>query len=322
MYVEKSKESKNAIVPIIMAPTPVSKLLIANRGEIAARILSTALEHDIPSYTLHTPDDSSHTRLATQSLPLTSPAHYTNIANLITLCQQHNIDTIHPGYGFLSESAELVHHASKAGIRVIGPGAAVLEQTGDKIAARALAVSCNVPVLPALENPTRDIGVLERFAESVGYPVMIKAVDGGGGRGIRLVSSRNQLHAAATQAIEESPSKSVFAERAAVHGFHHIEVQIVGDGQGVVNLLERQCSIQRRFQKVVEIAPAVCVKGAAGRKIIGTVINAAENMAMSVKYQGLGTFEFLVNPKTQEYYFLRSIHDYRPNTQSRSVFTA
>ena len=164
---------------------------------------------------------------------------------------------MHPGYGFLSESAELAKRMwDEARVMVVGPGAALLARTGDKIKARELAVECGVPVLPALGRPTRDVAALKAFAAEVGFPIMIKAVDGGGGRGIRLVRGGEELEGAARRAIEESPSKLVFAEKAAVDGFLHVEVQIVGDGKGgVVHAFERQCSIQRRYQKVVEVAP-------------------------------------------------------------------
>lgn len=198
---------------------------------------------------------------------------------IVKLCKEHSIDAVHPGYGFLSESAEFARLAGDAGVNVVGPGAELLGRTGDKIRARDLARSCGAAVLPALETPTRDVATIRSFAAKIGYPIMIKAVDGGGGRGIRLVKSEGDLESAVARAVEESPSRLVFAERAAVEGFLHVEVQIVGDGMGgVVHLLERQCSIQRRYQKVVEIAPCVGVE----RRFVARIIEAAVGIAQRV----------------------------------------
>lgn len=162
---------------------------------------------------------------------------------------------------------------------VIGPGPNILSQTGDKLEAKRLAENCQVPVLQALATPTRDVAELEAFGESVGYPIIIKAVDGGGGRGIRVVRKKEDLPSLARRAMQESPSGMVFAEMAAIDGFRHVEVQIVGDGKGDVrHLWERECSIQRRFQKVVEFAPS-SIKD---RSLTAEVINAALRMAKSV----------------------------------------
>lgn len=180
-----------------------------------------------------------------------------------------------------------------------------------------LTVTGNVPVSPALQNPTDRVEDVRKFAAQIGYPIMVKAVDGGGGRGIRLIRNEEQLESSVKRAVEESPSKQLFAEKAAVDGFRHVEVQIIGDGNGnVTHLWERECSIQRRYQKVVEIAPSV-VKN---RKLIARVIEDALKMARhvsrtqntqadiltakKVQYFSLGTFEFLVNPTTKEHYFL------------------
>lgn len=224
-----------------------------------------------------------------------------SISELKSIVQKHNIDAIHPGYGFLSESADLAAQMAAIDVIVIGPGSATLERTGDKLQARQLAEECHVPVLPALTQPTASVESVRNFAEENGFPVMIKAVDGGGGRGIRLVREMSELERLVHRAIEESPSKQVFAERAAVEGFRHVEVQIVGDGRGGVrHLWERECSIQRRYQKIVELAPSMCVD----REVVRPVIEAALRIATKVKYASLGTFEFLLNPRTKEFFFL------------------
>ncbi|KAH8805877.1 carbamoyl-phosphate synthase L chain, ATP binding domain-containing protein [Xylogone sp. PMI_703] len=281
---------------------PIKRLLVANRGEIAARIISTARELELTTYALYTPDDSLHTLHASHSIPIPGASSYLDISQLINIIKEHSIDAIHPGYGFLSESAEFARRAwDEAGAVVIGPGPGILSQTGDKLRARQLAEKCQVPVLKALGTPTNDISVLETFGDSVGYPIIIKAVDGGGGRGIRIVKKKEDLASLAKRALQESPSGMAFAEMAAIDGFRHVEVQIVGDGKGNVrHLWERECSIQRRFQKVVEFAPG----SIPDRNLVAEVINAALRMAREINYSSLGTFEFLVRPSPPAFYFL------------------
>jgi pyruvate carboxylase len=258
---------------------PIERLLIANRGEIAHRIISAARELDIETFAVYTNDDVSHTQGAAHSVKLRGPASYLDIQELISIAKEHRIDAVHPGYGFLSESAEFAAEMWEAGITVVGPGWGILSRTGDKLKAKLLADECGVPNLPALKEPTDDVTQLRTFAASTGYPIMIKAVDGGGGRGIRLVQSEDQLDSNARLAIAESPSRKVFAEKAAVHGFLHVEVQIIGDGTGdVQHLWERQCSIQRRYQKVVEVAPCLTPK----RMFIAKIIESAVRMAKQV----------------------------------------
>ncbi|KAK6609504.1 pyruvate carboxylase [Botrytis cinerea] len=252
----------------------IKRLLIANRGEIATRILSTARELNIETYTLYTTNDSSHTLHSTHSIQLPSPSSYLDISTLISIVQKHNIDTIHPGYGFLSESAEFAERMwGEANAIVIGPGSQILERTGDKLMARNLAQECHVPILPALQVPTDDVSQLQSFASE-----MLKA------------------------ALRESPSKKAFAEKAAVDGYRHVEVQIIGDGKGGVrHLWERECSVQRRFQKVVEFAPCSITD----RRVVEKVIESALRMARKVDYYSLGTFEFLVRQsQPPEFYFL------------------
>ncbi|KAF7960109.1 hypothetical protein EAE96_001708 [Botrytis aclada] len=281
---------------------PIKRLLVANRGEIATRILSTARELGIETYTLYTTNDSSHTLSSDHSIQLPSPSSYLDISTLISVVQKHNIDTIHPGYGFLSESAEFAERLwREANVVVIGPGSQILERTGDKLMARSLAQECHVPILSAFQEPTDDFSKLQSFASEVAYPIIIKAVDGGGGRGIRIVTKEDELEAMLKAALRESPSKKVFAEKAAVDGYRHVEVQIIGDGKGGVrHLWERECSIQRRFQKVVEFAPC----SVADREVVEKVIESALRMARRVNYYSLGTFEFLVRQSPPEFYFL------------------
>lgn len=252
-----------------------------SRGEIAARILSSARELNLETYAIYTENDISHTYNAAHAIRLTSPASYMNIEEMIKIVQEHGIDAVHPGYGFLSESAELAARMAEIRVLVVGPGAENLERTGDKLRARELAEECGVPVLPGFTRPTGSVEEVRKFAEGNGLPVMIKAVDGGGGRGIRLVRRMEELEGLVKRAIEESPSRQVFAERAAVDGFRHVEVQIVGDGKGNVrHLWERECSIQRRYQKVVELAPSM----ARDRSVVAPVIEAAISIAKKVRH--------------------------------------
>ena len=258
----------------------LSGILTCQRGEIATRIISTARELDIETYSIYTVNDSSHNVGASHSIQIKSPASYLDITELISIVKKHNIDTIHPGYGFLSESPEFARRMwEEASAVVIGPGPEILSRTGDKLQARLLAEECQVPVLPALQTPTSNVSDLRAFASKTGYPIIIKAVDGGGGRGIRIVRKDEDLESLAKRALQESPSGKAFAEKAAIDGYRHVEVQIIGDGKGNIwHLWERECSIQRRFQKVVEFAPS----SIPDRKLVGKVINSALKMARKV----------------------------------------
>ncbi|KAH0843482.1 hypothetical protein AYO21_07242 [Fonsecaea monophora] len=286
---------------------PISRILIANRGEIAIRILQSC--HELPqpptTFAIYTDNDTTHISLGRPHHAIKAahgPASYMNIDYLIGLVKENQIDAVHPGYGFLSESAEFSRRMwVEAGCVVVGPGWEVLERTGDKLMAKALAAECDVPVLKAMGRPTGSVEDVRRFAISVGYPLMIKAVDGGGGRGIRLVKDEASLDNAVQRCVAESPSRLVFAEQAAVEGYKHIEIQIVGDGRGgVKHLWERDCSVQRRFQKIVEVAPAPVQD----RRVIAQVIDSAVRMATKLKYLGLGTWEYLVNVQQMKFFFL------------------
>lgn len=258
----------------------------------------------VETYSFYTADDRSHCDLGRphKAIQIPSPAAYLDITFLVDLARTHSIDAVHPGYGFLSESADFAYRMwHEAGATVIGPGWETLARTGDKLQAKQLAEQCGVPVLRAIDRPTSDLQVIKGFANQAGYPVMIKAVDGGGGRGIRLARGEGELDNAVDRAIGESPSRSVFVEKAAIDGFHHVEIQVVGDGTGrVCHLWERDCSVQRRFQKIVECAPALVDN----RSLVSKVIGSALKIAREIKYMSLGTFEFLVSARRPEFYFL------------------
>ncbi|KAK5175518.1 uncharacterized protein LTR77_000657 [Saxophila tyrrhenica] len=285
-----------------MGPTrTIRRLLVANRGEIAIRILTTARELNIHTIAVYTEDDANHAAYADEALLLQSPSDFTDISKVVELAISANVDSVHPGYGFLSENADFASELDEKGMRFVGPSSDILRQTGDKLAARQLALSNNVPVLPASDNATSNLEEVRAFASSAGYPIMIKAVDGGGGRGIRLVRSPNELDDSFKRACGESPSGQVFLEKAAVDGFRHVEVQVLGDEYGnVSHLWERECSIQRRFQKIVELAPSMIPD----RAVVRQVIDGALRMAASVGYASLGTFEYLVHESKPEFYFL------------------
>nr|KAK5448979.1 hypothetical protein LTR18_002067 [Exophiala xenobiotica] len=285
---------------------PISRILVANRGEIAIRILQACQELPSPpvTFAVYTDNDATHISFGRphHAIKLPSASSYMNVGHLIELVKQHNIDAVHPGYGFLSESPEFSHRMwTEASCLVVGPGWDVLDRTGDKLKAKQLATECGVPVLKAMTRPTGSAADIRQFASQVGYPIMIKAVDGGGGRGIRLVKDESALENAVQRCIGESPSRTVFAEQAAVDGYKHIEVQIIGDGKGgIKHLWERDCSVQRRFQKIVEVAPAPV----GDRKVVASVIESAVRMARQLKYLGLGTWEYLVNVRQGKFYFL------------------
>ncbi|KAF2732519.1 hypothetical protein EJ04DRAFT_578279 [Polyplosphaeria fusca] len=281
---------------------PIKRLLVANRGEIATRIISSARELDIVSYGIYVSGDASHCARAVQTIEVPSATAFMDIQALVDIVKSHGIDAVHPGYGFLSESADFSKRMwDDAGAVVVGPGWGILASTGDKLKARQLAEECSVPVSPALKSASSDPEDIRLFASEVGFPIMVKAVDGGGGRGIRLIRDEASLTSSVRRAVEESPSKQLFAEKAAIDGFRHIEIQVIGDGHGgVTHLWERECSIQRRYQKIVELAPSVIPD----RELISRLIEDSLKMASHIQYFSLGTFEFLVNPTTKEYYFL------------------
>ena len=227
-----------------------------NSGEIAIRILDTTRELDIFTIAIYIASDTSHISHAHEAIRLPDASSFLDISHIIQICRDHNVDALHPGYGFLSESSEFARRLSSASVIFVGPSADILQATGDKLGARELAQSCDVPVIPALAEATDDVSMIAKFGQSSGWPVMIKAVDGGGGRGIRLAKDDRQLDEAFQRAIAESPSRKVFAEKAAIGGWRHVEVQILGDGTNVRHFWERECSIQRRY---VWHLPSMCL---------------------------------------------------------------
>jgi acetyl/propionyl-CoA carboxylase alpha subunit/acetyl-CoA carboxylase carboxyltransferase component len=277
---------------------PISRLLIANRGEIAIRIARAAAELGIESVAVHSADDANslHTRAAdaAHALDATGPAAYLDADSLVAAARATGCDAIHPGYGFLSENAAFARLCRDTGLRFVGPRPEVLEQLGDKLHARAVAARCGVPVLAATDGPT-SLDDARRFVADLGpgVAVAVKAVAGGGGRGLRIVSDPDALESAYTRARSEAGAAfgndAVYVERALLPA-RHIEIQIIGDGRRVRHLGERECSLQRNHQKLVEIAPSPTL--APGLRQL--LCDGAVRIATELRYEGLGTFEFLV----------------------------
>jgi len=289
---------------------PFQRLLIANRGEIAVRIARAAAELDIPSVAIYSEDDAAslHLRKADQAVSLRGrgASAYLDIAQMVALAREQGCDAIHPGYGFLSESAELARACAEAGITFIGPDARVLELFGDKAQARQLAQREGVPVVQGTEQATT-LEQAQAFIKALpaGTPVLLKALAGGGGRGMRLVTDPAQLPDAFERCSSEARAAfgngELYIERL-IPRARHIEVQIAGDGQQVSHLWERECSLQRRHQKVIEVAPAPGLDPDLRRRLL----DAACTLTAAVGYRGLCTVEFLVDEDSGDFVFMEA----------------
>ena len=289
---------------------PFQRLLIANRGEIAVRIARAAAELDIPSVAIYSEDDAAslHLRKADQAVSLRGrgASAYLDIAQIVALAREQGCDAIHPGYGFLSESAELARACAEAGITFIGPDARVLELFGDKAQARQLAQREGVPVVQGTEQATT-LEQAQAFIKALpaGTPVLLKALAGGGGRGMRLVTDPAQLPDAFERCSSEARAAfgngELYIERL-IPRARHIEVQIAGDGQQVSHLWERECSLQRRHQKVIEVAPAPGLDPDLRRRLL----DAACTLTAAVGYRGLCTVEFLVDEDSGDFVFMEA----------------
>jgi acetyl-CoA carboxylase, biotin carboxylase subunit len=284
----------------------VRRILVANRGEIAVRILATCQRLGIETVlaAAEADLDSVPARLADRTVCLGPPppaASYLDIGAVVTAAAAAGCDAVHPGYGFLSENPALARACAAAGPVFIGPPAAQLELAGDKLAAREQAAAAGLPVLPGGEVATA--AQAEALAAGIGWPVLIKAAGGGGGRGLRPAGSPAELAAAAGQAAAEARAAfgdpRIYLERF-VPAARHVEVQLLGDGERVIHLSDRDCSIQRRYQKVVEEAPAPLLEAGLRAAIHG----AAVAFGTRLGYRGLGTVEFLVDPGRAAFYFL------------------
>ncbi|CEP11971.1 hypothetical protein [Parasitella parasitica] len=279
----------------------MTKILVANRGEIAVRIITAAIELGLEVVAVYADNqDKSHCLNAHESIKLTNTMSFLDPQQIIDAAKRVNATAIHPGYGFLSESTDLANKCQQSGILFIGPSVACISSVGDKVSARQVAKAAGVPVIPGTEESISTPEQVLGFANQFGYPLMLKARDGGGGRGIRMVHNADEVPESLKRCINESPSKQVFIEKA-VTGAKHIEVQIIGDNFGnVIHLFERDCSIQRRYQKILEIAPCPSLSSQLRDKIH----RAAIQLAKHIEYNSAGTVEFLVRPDANEFYFL------------------
>ena len=288
--------------------TKITKILVANRGEIALRIMRSAREAGIQTVAVFSEADrqSLHVRYADEAIcigPPPSSESYLRIDKILDAARQTGADAIHPGYGFLSENETFAQRVEDAGLIFIGPSAKAIELMGSKLAAKAAVAAFNVPLVPGTTEPITDIAKAKAIAASIGYPILIKASAGGGGKGMRVVENEasfsEQMERATSEATSAFGDGSVFIEKY-VTSPRHIEFQIFGDKHGnVVHLFERECSIQRRHQKVVEEAPS-SVLTPEKRKLMG---EAAINAAKACGYYGAGTIEFILDEKLN-FYFL------------------
>ncbi|MBT3897194.1 MAG: ATP-grasp domain-containing protein [Gammaproteobacteria bacterium] len=286
------------------------RVLIANRGEIAIRIAKAARGLGMESVSVHAAVDhlALHTRCTTETKLIGSPedavAAYLDIQALIQVAKETGCDCVHPGYGFLSENADFAAQCAEAGLTFIGPSAGVLSSFGDKVLARELALSLDIPIVPGSEEPLLSAKDAVVVARNIGYPIMLKASAGGGGRGMRVVESEEEMADAFERCSSEATAAfgngAIFIEKLVVSP-RHIEVQILADSTGnVVHLHERDCSVQLRNQKVIEMAPAFGLD----ETLKNRMLTDAVKLVKAVSYVNAGTVEFLVRPESGEYYFI------------------
>ncbi|KAJ1957060.1 pyruvate carboxylase, partial [Dipsacomyces acuminosporus] len=281
------------------------KILIANRGEIAMRIMRTAHELGLKTVAIYAYEDrlSMHRYKADESYQIAPEGKHTPVGaylaqdDILDIAVKRNCDAIHPGYGFLSENAEFARKVEAAGLKWVGPKPETIDSLGDKVKARNVANACNVPVVPGTDGPIDSLADAQLFCSAHGFPVIIKAAMGGGGRGMRVVRSAEDLDEAFERARSEALSAfgdgTVFIERF-LDRPKHIEVQLLGDGKdNVIHLYERDCSVQRRHQKVIEIAPAPTLDPAVRDAILADAVKIARH----VNYRNAGTAEFLVDAR-------------------------
>jgi acetyl-CoA carboxylase biotin carboxylase subunit len=286
----------------------MKKILIANRGEIALRVMRTAKKMGINTVAVYSEADreAPHVKFADEAIllgPAPSSQSYLQGEKIIAAAKALGVDGIHPGYGFLSENATFAKAVSEAGIVFIGPTVEAIEMMGSKLAAKDAVKAYNIPMVPGVDHAISDIGEAKKVAASVGYPILIKASAGGGGKGMRVVENENEFEEQMERAISEAVSAfgdgSVFIEKYVTEP-RHIEIQVLADAHGnTLYLFERECSIQRRHQKVVEEAPSAVLTPDLRRRMG----EAAADVARACSYLGAGTVEFLVDADLN-FYFL------------------
>ncbi|WP_370363698.1 acetyl/propionyl/methylcrotonyl-CoA carboxylase subunit alpha [Pandoraea sp. XY-2] len=286
----------------------IKRLLIANRGEIAARVIRSAHAMGIETVAVYSDADadSPHVRMATRAVCIGAPpatASYLNIAAIVQAAQRAGADAIHPGYGFLSENAAFAQACVDAGLTFVGPSAHAIRVMGDKAEAKVFMREAGLPCIPGYDGEAQDAGALAEAAARIGYPVIVKATAGGGGRGMRVVEDaggfQRALESARSEALAAFGSERMIVERV-VREPRHIEIQVLVDRYGNgVHFGERDCSVQRRHQKVIEEAPAPGLP-VETRERMGSAAVAA---AIALGYEGVGTFEFLLDA-SGEFYFM------------------
>ena len=286
----------------------IKKLLVANRGEIALRIMRTAKEMGISTVAVYSEADrlSPHVKFADEAVCLGPPPSnqsYLLGEKIIQVCKDLEVDAIHPGYGFLSENSGFAKKVTDAGLIFVGPSPESIEVMGSKLAAKQAVAKYNIPLVPGTEEAISDIAAAKKKAQEIGYPILIKASAGGGGKGMRIVDSEAEFEEQMQRAVSEAQSAfgdgAVFIEKF-ITSPRHIEIQVLGDQHGnIVYLFERECSIQRRHQKVIEEAPSAVVTPEM-RKAMG---EAAVGVAKACNYYGAGTVEFIVDDQLN-FYFL------------------
>ncbi|MCJ1309194.1 pyruvate carboxylase [Agyrium rufum] len=288
----------------------LSKILVANRGEIPIRIFRTAHELSLHTVAVYSYEDrlSMHRQKADEAYVIGKRGQYTPVAaylagdEIIKIATQHGVNMIHPGYGFLSENAGFARNVEEAGLIFVGPSPDTIDALGDKVSARTLAMKCKVPVVPGTPGPVERFEEVKAFTDEYGFPIIIKAAFGGGGRGMRVVRKQEELQDSFERATSEAKSAfgngTVFVERF-LDRPKHIEVQLLGDNYGnIVHLFERDCSVQRRHQKVVELAPAKDLP----TNVRDAILADAVKLAGSVQYRNAGTAEFLVDQQNRHYF--------------------
>jgi acetyl-CoA carboxylase biotin carboxylase subunit len=284
------------------------KILIANRGEIALRIIRTCKEMGIPTVAVYSTADkeSLHVRFADEAVcigPPSSAQSYLSIPKIMAAVEITNADAVHPGYGFLAENADFAEVCQEYGIKFIGPTPEMIRKMGDKITAKETMIKAGVPVVPGSEGLLKDIKSGKKIAKDIGYPVILKATAGGGGKGMRVVWNddefEEQWNTARREAKASFGNDGIYVEKF-IEEPRHIEIQIIGDQQGnVAHLSERDCSIQRRHQKLVEESPSPFMTDELREKMGDAAILAGK----SIRYEGVGTVEFLVD-KHRNFYFM------------------
>ena len=286
----------------------ITKLLIANRGEIAVRIIRAAKELGIRTVQVHSAADAESlaVKMADEAVNI-GPPHaaksYLNVLNILEAAKVTGADAVHPGYGFLAENAAFADAVEAAGLIFVGPKGDAIRVMGDKVAARVAAEAAGVPVVPGSDGRIDDPEQAKAIALAIGFPVMIKAAAGGGGRGIRIAHDMHEFETLMPQASAEA--KAAFGDgglyiEKVIEKARHIEVQILGDGRRAIHCFERECSLQRRRQKVWEEAPSAVLPQDVRDKLCASAVALAE----AVNYRGAGTLEYLYDDETQHFYFI------------------